>query len=106
MRVPKRPSVFRFKNEKEKTSLIYLNHSLSKIKMEMKSKIEVTVNNFLDHKLIQESSRMLYLYIYIYIYIYIFIYILLLLLILLISLLFMLYQLCTKYNTIIQYNTI
>ena len=75
MRVPKRPFVFRFKNEKEKTSLIYLNHSLSKIKMEMKSKIEVTVNNFLDHKLIQESSRMLYLYIYIYISIYIYIYI-------------------------------
>ena len=75
MRVPKRPFVFRFKNEKEKTSLTYLNHSLSKIKMEMKSKIEVTVNNFLDHKLIQESSRMLYLYIYISIYIYIYIYI-------------------------------
>ena len=73
MRVPKRPFVFRFKNEKQKTSLIYLNHSLSKIKMEMKSKIEVTVNNFLDHKLIQESSRMLYLYIYLYIYIYIYI---------------------------------
>ena len=43
MRVPKRPFVFRFKNEKQKASLMYLNHSLSKIKMEMKSKIEVTV---------------------------------------------------------------
>ena len=84
MRVPKRPFVFRFKNEKEKTSLIYLNHSLSKIKMEMKSKIEVTVNNFLDHKLIQECSRMLRIYI-INVYIYT------LLLILLIPLLFMLF---------------
>ena len=52
--------------------------------MEMKSKIEVTVNNFLDHKLIQECSRMLRIYI-INVYIYT------LLLILLIPLLFMLF---------------
>ena len=97
MRVPKRPFVFRFKNEKRKASLMYLNHSLSRLKMEIKSRIEVTVNNVLDHKLIQECSRMLHIYIYIYIYI---------LLILLISLIFMLYQLCTKYNTIIQYDNI
>ena len=45
MRVPRQPFVFRFKNEKRKTSFMYLNHSLSKIKMEVKSKIEVTVNN-------------------------------------------------------------
>ena len=63
---------------------MYLNHSLSKMKMEMKSKIEVTVNNFLDHKLIQECSRMLRIYI-INVYIYT------LLLILLIPLLFMLF---------------
>ena len=75
MAVPKRPFVSRFKNEKRKTSLMYLNHSLSKIKMEMKTKTEVTVNNFLDHKLIQECSRMLRIYIYLYIYIYIYIYI-------------------------------
>ena len=71
MAVPKRPFVSRFKNEKRKTSLMYLNHSLSKIKMEMKTKTEVTVNNFLDHKLIRECSRMLRIYIYLYIYIYI-----------------------------------
>ena len=63
---------------------MYLNHSLSKMKMEMKSKIEVTVNNFLDHKLIQECSRMLRIYI-INVYIYT------LLLILLIPLFFMLF---------------
>ena len=63
---------------------MYLNHSLSKMKMEMKSKIEVTVNIFLDHKLIQECSRMLRIYI-INVYIYT------LLLILLIPLLFMLF---------------
>ena len=63
---------------------MYLNHSLPKMKMEMKSKIEVTVNNFLDHKLIQECSRMLRIYI-INVYIYT------LLLILLIPLLFMLF---------------
>ena len=60
---------FRFKNEKRKASLMYLNHSLSRLKMEIKSRIEVTVNNVLDHKLIQECSRMLHIYIYIYIYI-------------------------------------
>ena len=65
--LPKRPLAFRFKNEKRKTSLMYLNHSLSKIKMEMKSKIEVTVNNLLDHKLIQECLRMQECYVYIYI---------------------------------------
>ena len=64
--------------------------------MEMKSKIEVTVNNFLDHKLIQECSRMLRIYI-INVYIYT------LLLILLIPLLFMLF---TNYvlNIILWYN--
>ena len=75
MRVPKRPFVFRFKNEKRKASLMYLNHSLSRLKMEIKSRIEVTVNNVLDHKLIQECSRMLHIYIHTYIYIYIYIYI-------------------------------
>ena len=64
--------------------------------MEMKSKIDVTVNNFLDHKLIQECSRMLRIYI-INVYIYT------LLLILLIPLLFMLF---TNYvlNIILWYN--
>ena len=64
--------------------------------MEMKSKIEVTVNNFLDHKLIQECSRMLRIYI-INVYVYT------LLLILLIPLLFMLF---TNYvlNIILWYN--
>ena len=54
MRAPKRPFVFQFKNEKRKTKFIYLNHSFSKIKMKMENKIEVTVNNFLDHTQIQE----------------------------------------------------
>ena len=48
MRVPKRPFVFQFKNEKRKTNFMYLNHLFSKIKMKMKNKIE-------------------YIYIYIYI---------------------------------------
>ena len=51
MRVPKRPFVFQFKNEKRKTNFMYLNHLFSKIKMKMKNKIE---------------------YIYIYIYKYVF----------------------------------
>ena len=45
MHVPKRLFVFQFKNEKLKMSFMYLNHSFYKIKMEMKSKIEVTVIN-------------------------------------------------------------
>ena len=48
MRVPKRPFVFQFKNDKPKTNFMYLNHLFSKIKMKMKNKIE-------------------YIYIYIYI---------------------------------------
>ena len=40
MRVPKRPIVFRFKNEKRKRNFMSLNHSFSKIKMKMKNKIE------------------------------------------------------------------
>ena len=53
MRVPKRPFVFQFKNEKRKTNFMYLNHLFSKIKIKMKNKIE-------------------YIYIYIYIYKYVF----------------------------------
>ena len=46
MRVTKRPFVFRFKNKKQITNFMCLNHSFPKIKIKMRSKIEVTVNNF------------------------------------------------------------
>ena len=40
MRVPKRPIVFQFKNQKRKTNFKCPNHSFSKIKMKMKNKID------------------------------------------------------------------
>ena len=44
MRVPKRPFVFQFKNDKRKANFMYLNHSFPKIEMKMKNKIDITAN--------------------------------------------------------------
>ena len=61
-RIPKRPSLFQFKNEKRKTNFVYLKHSFSKIKRKMKNKKEECVypddHSFFDLKMKNEKRAL------------------------------------------------